>query len=505
MKTKILFCVLFFWIVSSHSLSAQQSADENQLLWKTTENNTVLLKWYGTEIYTKEAINIYRKSFGGDDTAWVKLNTQSVTMLNEVPDALPNSEEKLYEKAIKDGVDAEAQDIFNLLTLLKSFESTPFAQFLGVYYEDNTAIAGQAYQYKITLIQNNGKEADFALSTKIDLANPITFEPPQNIEVEGVNDKVNFKWQIESERYYGADIFRSEEQNGTFELINDRPILISSVEKEGGTMGYPDIFFTDDSLQLGKTYYYYLTARGFFADSSQRSEVFEILVKDEIPPIPVRGLEAIRLDSQALDVKLTWKPSSDFDIKGYYVQRKVTGDFKTVSPIIPANQSTYTDKVPKSSSYLYRILSVDNSDNEAVCEDIIFNVIDYTPPHAPRNLTTRGEEGAIILDWDDNTDEDIMGYFVFRIESNYRDREMLLLDADFITGSSFIDSLPRIAKNTFVYRVTAIDSSYNIGPKSDFSEAKMPDVTPPIKPIINSSSPPTSFPSTSTTSNNSTS
>ena len=474
----------FIALIMGCSISSMAQQNPNLLLTKVVDNHTVQLKWYGPDVYNSDAVNVYRKPVDAADSEWVKLNNQPIKMLDKVPNAAPNSKQMLFAETLKKGIDPASKSIFGLLMLLESFESENFARYLGVWFEDTTATNGQAYLYETRLVKSNGKEIEFATSTPVKVGNPLAFEPPHTIKADGVNGKVTFNWEVETTRYYGVNIYRSETRNGDFELINPQPILFSQIQKEDKTIGYPDVFYTDDSLEISKNYYYYLVARGFFSDSSLHSEILEVLVRDEIPPAPVRGLAFERPDKQALGIKLSWEKGVDADLAGYYVQRKVTGEWVTVSPMIPADQTNYADQPPRPNSYLYRIVTTDKAGNETPCEDIIVWVTDNTPPRQPQNLKTEGKEGAIILTWDANTESDIMGYYVYRTESGYRDREMLLLNADFIPKNVFIDSLPKIAKNTFVYRVAAIDSAWNIGPKSELSEASMPDVTAPITPFI---------------------
>lgn len=474
----------FFALLMVCSISSMAQQAPNLLLSKVTNDNTIQLKWYGPDIYNSDAVNIYRKPVDAANSEWAKLNNQPIKMLEKVPDAAPNSKQMLFAETLKKGIDPASKSIFGLLILLESFESENFARYLGVYFEDTTAVSGQTYLYETRLVKNNGKEINFATSTPVKTGNPSPFEPPHDIKADGVNGKVIFNWEVETTRYYGVNIYRSEARDGDFELINPQPILFSQIQKEDKTIGYPDVFYTDDSLEINKNYYYYLEARGFFSDSSLHSEIMEILVRDEIPPAPVRGLAFERPDKQTLGIKLSWEKGTDADLAGYYVQRKVTGEFVTVSPLVPADSTHYTDEAPSPGSYLYRIVSADKAGNQTPCEDIIVLVTDNVPPRQPQNLKTEGKEGAIILNWDANTESDIMGYYVYRMESGYRDREMLLLNADFHPKNTFVDSLSKIAKNIFVYRVAAVDSAWNIGPKSELSEGSMPDVTAPITPFI---------------------
>ena len=86
---------------------------------------------------------------------------------------------------------------------------------------------------------------------------------------------------------------------------------------------------------------------------------------------------------------------------------------------------------------------------------VYFN--DMIPPSAPTNLTsTEALYNSITLDWDDNTEEDLSHYEIFR-DGVYAGRS---------TVSSYVDT-GLLEQTTYSYRVFAIDISGNESPQSN--------------------------------------
>jgi hypothetical protein len=86
---------------------------------------------------------------------------------------------------------------------------------------------------------------------------------------------------------------------------------------------------------------------------------------------------------------------------------------------------------------------------------IVTTVNDTTPPAVPTGLTAVGQQGAVSLDWADNPDGDLAGYFLLR-------DGVIIFDG---TSSSFLDSraTPGVAYN---YTVKAYDTSGNLSAAS---------------------------------------
>ena len=111
-------------------------------------------------------------------------------------------------------------------------------------------------------------------------------------------------------------------------------------------------------------------------------------------------------------------------------------------------------------------------------------VLDIYPPEKPVNLKAIADIGCIKLSWDNNTDADLLGYRMYRMINRNNAINFVLLNTDPIKDNFYIDSLPKNAKNNFIYKIAAVDSSFNNSNYSNITTAKMPDILPPVKPYI---------------------
>jgi pectate lyase len=83
---------------------------------------------------------------------------------------------------------------------------------------------------------------------------------------------------------------------------------------------------------------------------------------------------------------------------------------------------------------------------------------DLTPPATPTNLTTSDGDGIVLLDWDNNSEDDLDGYNIYRsttFGSGYVQQNIFLL-----SDSNYIDN--SVVNGTiYYYVVTAVDTSSN--------------------------------------------
>lgn len=88
---------------------------------------------------------------------------------------------------------------------------------------------------------------------------------------------------------------------------------------------------------------------------------------------------------------------------------------------------------------------------------------DITPPTVPTGLSALAGDGTVDLDWGDNSEGDLAGYYVYRSTTSGSDYVIL---STLLADSNYIDDT---AENgtTYFYVVKAVDASSN---KSDYSD-----------------------------------
>ena len=88
------------------------------------------------------------------------------------------------------------------------------------------------------------------------------------------------------------------------------------------------------------------------------------------------------------------------------------------------------------------------------------NIVDATPPDAPTGLAAEAGNGSVALDWADNGEADLDGYFVYRATASGGPYDQL--NASVLANSAYTDN-DVTNDMTYFYVVTAIDLTGNEG------------------------------------------
>jgi hypothetical protein len=87
-------------------------------------------------------------------------------------------------------------------------------------------------------------------------------------------------------------------------------------------------------------------------------------------------------------------------------------------------------------------------------------------PRNPQNLSAFYDEGVIKLNWNKNSEADLFRYRVYRdtVQNFIYDTTKIIAE---ISDTLFNDNLKSLNANSYYYKITAIDSSYNQSPASE--------------------------------------
>ncbi len=97
---------------------------------------------------------------------------------------------------------------------------------------------------------------------------------------------------------------------------------------------------------------------------------------------------------------------------------------------------------------------------------------DVTPPAAPTGLTADLDSIHVALDWDDNTEEDLQGYNIYR--STTSGSGYTKLNSSVVASSYYTDNTGD-GGETYYYVVNAVDTSWNESDDSNEESATIPD------------------------------
>lgn len=441
----------------------------------------ILVKWYSQQLVYNEGVHVYRREFPRG--RWVKLTTGAVKRLPDLPEEIKLNDEELhvFTEVMKEAKPEQLNGLLLMNITVESFKSADFSRFLGILYSDQTAVTGKTYQYKIQKVYGE-KELFLAQSDSITCGIYGNDNPPAEFFARMGKKRVELGWKPEDERYYAVNVYRKS--GGTEKKLNNQPVLISQIQDSAKKLIYPEIKFTDDSLAEGSKYQYTIAGVDFFGLETKRTTPVEILIPDQTPPPAPENLE-LKVDKYK--VTLTWDIVPASDLIGFFIYRSTNDKMyqRLSNEILVTGKGVFTDQVPQNGGYYYFVSAVDNAGNETPSNRQFKEVRDVFPPKAPQNLKAYSDTGKITLKWDKNTEPDLMGYLIFRqTVTGKKSGDFVLLNANPVKENEFENYLPKNTRNTFQYRIVAIDTTYNKSDYSNIAGVRMPDAVSPERPFI---------------------
>jgi glucuronoarabinoxylan endo-1,4-beta-xylanase len=186
---------------------------------------------------------------------------------------------------------------------------------------------------------------------------------------------------------------------------------------------------------------------------------------DVTPPAAPTGLDAT---AQEHAVSLNWNDNSEPDLDGYNVYRSTTSGYgySKINTSLVSTSDYVDNSVNDGTTYYYVVRAVDTAENESGNSSQDYATPYNLTPATPTGLSATEGSGAIWLDWDNNTEFDLAGYYVYR--SNTSGGSYTRLNTTPITGSDYID-LDVTTGITYYYVVTAVDTSLESGNSAEVS------------------------------------
>ncbi len=453
-----------------------------------TNPSHMRVKWYSKDFMYREGCVVYRKDT--QESSWQKLTASPL----KKGDYQPGPEELKADKELKQYVDLvnalpKLEGVARLGAYVKSFKSDAFCKYIGIEFVDQATTPGKTVQYKVCALVS-GIEQEIGISEPALAGQVSELLPPKDIVIEAKNKQATIKWLPETSRYYAVDIYRMFDSTGADRIkVSKDPIIISKNKNKEGVYAYPEKFYVDEKLKEDTAYYYSFKTIDFFGEESDFSKPVRVFIKDLNPPLPPYFMGKTVKHKQVI---LKWhKPGFEKDFTGFNIyrakslQKEYTQVNKT--PLMKTD-SVFTDSVARYGMYRYVIASVDRSGNEGVTEEIPVETVDEVPPLVPKGLVIKSDTGRIELSWEPNTEDDLWGYMVYQaVNRNVRNDQYVLITPNPLPGSIFKQNLPKNSKNKFLYKVLAVDSSYNKSDLSEFAVTTLPDVVAPAEPFINNS------------------
>lgn len=481
---RILYIILFVFPVF---LNAQKDSKLAEVFCTVDElnQNSIRIKWLYKTVYHPNGFDIYRQEKGTAE--WIKLNNLAIKPVNVLPSAnkLDNEARDLHKAMISTSFEEFSVSIIRAFVLMKAIYINELAEYIGISILDNKIESGKEYQYKLCVA---GNSEPLGVSKPILASAYAKPSSPESVILTRTKKRVDMSWKPDVYRYYAVDIYRRTTEDTSLVKITKVPRAIQKDQADAYSEN--SVFYQDTAIDYNANYFYRFVAIDYFGQSSALSPEYSAPSADFI--LPAQAFDIVPTSSSLNSlVRFDWKLVDEKDLAGVNIYWSNSPDkkFERInSEVIPKTILTYNHtNVPVGSNY-YRLATIDLAGNENMSAPVFIDMKDVTPPAKPTGLTSEAGEGFITLKWQANKEPDLSGYHVQRslkIKSDINN-SYVNVTKNPITVNSYTESLPKNVRNEFVYRIVAIDTNFNRSIPSENTLARMPDVTPPMQPVIKS-------------------
>lgn len=418
--------------------------------------------------------NLYRKTIGQTNYPPAPLNAQPIARAKACVDIqaviLPNSEDWIIlAKGLSDSPSVDF-DPCNIPSIIAGSAKESRLLFLararwriavvsGLAYDDKSVTNGTGYEYELRSVNAVGVETGLIFTNiGVTAGSPSPIPPPPNLTATAGDHRVLLLWG--SSTADGFLVLRATNSAGPFSAVN-KSTLITQIKQDldGNPLATPapgllDIQRWDSNGQPtthqvggisiggpanGVTYFYKVTSLDLLGqEGPPGAAAVSAKPVDKTPPAAPTGVKVTAIDNQnRLEVR--WN-RVEFDVDGHAEAATLSGyklfryDSENAPPasglpiggLIPSPPVGQTFVVASDNSpdlrpafgektFWYRVQAIDVSGNGSAHSAAVGgNLKDITPPAPPKNLTAKGFDDFIQLQWEPNSEPDLDGYQIYR-------------------------------------------------------------------------------------------
>jgi fibronectin type 3 domain-containing protein len=359
----------------------------------------------------------------------------------------------------------------------------PAAIKAGWGYVDTDVKSGEEYIYQISsaIPENILQLKSAAINAGIDNYEPL----PQPISLQGIwgdkNVLLTWEYQLFKNIYTSYNIERSEDGENFKELS---PLPLTNLNDK------PDapakrMYYIDSLVQNNTKYFYRVYGISPFGEHGPHSEVISGSGSPTLVYTPrISGYQFTENENEAI-IQWEYLTEGEHLITKFSMSRadKDSGPYEIIFDSIPKNQRTITYSKLNPSNYI-KVKAIGKNHQEKESHSSFIQPIDSVPPTPPTILKGAIDSlGIVSINWQKNTEPDVLGYRVFR--KNIEKEEFTQLTVNPIERNTYKDTVQLQSLNSKVYySIIAVDKRYNQSGFSKVIELKKPDIVPPTAPIF---------------------
>lgn len=404
-----------------------------------------------------------------------------------------NSNDPLQALTIKE----EIENRYGIALLLCD-RSISTAKAAALFWCDKKITPKKRYIYKIS-IAHQFTDLEIEPGIIVADASPKKQLPViTDLKAEFRNQNVMLQWQTRFHRGIYSFYYIEQSTDGKiFKRVSDMPYAHMSKLSDAEEAYYVD------SLKANYTQYHYrIIGVTPFGEPGPPSNVVSGKGKDDLTGtliirkasiIPDATKPASRkakqnkvVNERKSTVEISWEfpASQEKEIVSFIISKAKSADgpFTDINPTIEKSIRKHLDETTYSNTY-YQVRAID-ADGIMVAQSYpyLVQIEDNTPPAAPIILSaTIDKSGISTLQWQANTEPDLMGYRVFR--TNSKSEDPVEITKSILTHTQYIDTinLAVLNKEVFYYTI-AVDKHFNASAYSKAFKVDRPDLVAPAAP-----------------------
>jgi parallel beta-helix repeat protein len=281
-------------------------------------------------------------------------------------------------------------------------------------------------------------------------------EPPVELraDVYPPGNGLNLSWQSGSVDTVGYKLYANSTGDWEFlEFIN------------GSTI------FNHSGLVDGNEYRYKLEAFDELDQVSVFSDELVAVPKDSVAPDTPKNL--IGTAESDTIIHLSWLKNPEPDLDGYSIYMKVedgtnSNDFQMIEKATKKSISTNIWGLTPNTKYAFKIKAYDEVPNYSEFSNLVYvktPEYDVTPPTKPKGLSVLNlSDDSLLLTWEPNPEDDVVGYYIFRRES--APKSFRKLNYNPLNATKYVDTdLKEVTY--YYYKIIAVD---DVGLESEESD-----------------------------------
>jgi uncharacterized protein len=364
------------------------------------------------------------------------------------------------------------------MALLSADLSINAAKSAGLYFEDTNVKKNERYVYRIAVAK---QPANIVIDTAIVVAavdEPVLLAAPPELAIVCADSTATLGWLTSfTKGMYTAYRVERSTDGKTFKPVTDLPVIPTGPDKAGFS------YYQDSLPDNDNKYTYRVSGITPFGEYGPYSKTVAGIGVPTIADRPVLDTMIV-IDNKK--IQLRWQLPGDLskELSKIIITRAPSGKGPfTPLATLKAPAYTYTDEKPLSANY-YRIKGITKKGKTVYSFPYFGQVIDTIPPVMPKGLLGKIDStGIVALQWDKNTEADLLGYRVFR--ANGLKEEFIEVTRDICVPAVFADTVTLHTTTSKVYyKIIAVDKNYNTSDYTPYLMIKRPDTIPPSPALI---------------------